>query len=301
MSQEAQENERKQKNLRVLPETAARLEEMALERYGSQYKQGQVVDELVANEGSGDLLRMVSEMHEVVCPERDDSESTHTTQTEYEADDPAKELERIAKEQGYLVVDEHDLSVLGGARGVDKTAVYIAALRGAGYNKVTKGQVRDLIMQEVGVSYNSANQHAQQVILQLHDSPLSGMESWVSDAVDQCLDMTLNGKDGLRRKDNKFTAEFGKSLQVFAGLPREPESTGEVYYLDYETMVKETAKDMATLVAANANRQYPKSVMTQLTAQEMVDRVSESDISGEEMIQHQVTKLTEMITLDEVQ
>jgi hypothetical protein len=299
MSTKDNQIERTQKNLRVLPETAEKLEEMARERYGSAYKQGQVVDELVANEGSGDLLRMVDEMHDVVVSSAlGESESTHTTQPEYGADDPAKELERLAKEQGYLVTEEHDLSVLAGARGIDKTAVYIAALRGDNQESVTKAEVRDMIMRDVGLSYNSANQHAQQVTLQLHKSPLSGMEDWVSEAVDECLDANLNAKDGLRRKDNQFKSDFGDSIEDFAGANNELVSTGDSYYLDVKDVVSDAQRDMHIVKVANNNRQYPKSVMTQMVAKEMVRRVRESEILDE--LNDHVERLESIVTADEL-
>ncbi|WP_418286342.1 hypothetical protein [Halorubrum sp. DTA46] len=251
MTEKSQTGNRVPKNLNVRQETADKLEEMAVERHGSRYKQGQVVDDLVANESSDDLISMVSDLHTAILSSDDESGDTHTTKPELTADNPAEELERLAKEQGYLVQSEHDLSVLAGARGIDKTAIYIACLRGQNAKRVTKKEVRDMIMRDVGVSYNSANQHAQQVILQLSAAPLADLWAEIDTIIDDTIEMGHNKRGhGLISKEELF--ENIDDIEDCLGVDNDLMTTDDVYYLDDAELERNLIRDLTVSRSGDA-------------------------------------------------
>jgi hypothetical protein len=256
---------RVQKNVNVLPETADRLEELAKSRYGSGKKQGHVVDNLVLSHSEGDVLQMVTEIHSALCVDR---KTAHTQgkskKVELEQDTrltPVEELEEQAQTEGQLDVNSVDLSLIKGARGVNKAEIVLAAMRGTGETHWTNSEIVDFVIEHAGYSYNGALSLRKEVTALMTENLLSGMDDWVRDRVDfeiyeEWHSATGPGSDSL--SENKYRKKYNGSLASYLDLQpgriMGPDGLNG-YFVDREAMLNAVTRDVGLIVAQlNKNR-----------------------------------------------
>lgn len=191
---------RKQKNLRLGEEYHEQLEKLAEEWFDSKKKQGQVVEKLIDLHGENEMIGMIQDIHSEVVGESSDSSSTHTNkdgngQVVDELLDKSRNNESVDPEQ-------YDLSVLKNKRGIDKAGVVVSVLNNELYSNdsISKGDVRELIMDEFNYSYNGANQLANSVAAKLDelpdiDSKISSISKTATDANSFFSSTNLETKD----------------------------------------------------------------------------------------------------------
>ncbi|MFD1686384.1 hypothetical protein [Halobellus litoreus] len=245
MSKTDSQERRQQKNISVLEETAEALEEMALERHGSRRKQGQVVDELVAMYRGEGMLELIKEIHEATVEKssRSGSASTHTSKpvATKSSDGPVAELEDLAREGEAIDPEAHDLSVLKGARGIDRAAIVVAALRGTGQASWTQGEITDFVQKHLKLSRNGARNVAKEATFELVESPLMGIDSWVRDRVQQDIEDEYNNsrQRGEGLSDWKYEDTYGGGLAAYTQADVEMMPRTDAYYIDETSMLQD--------------------------------------------------------------
>lgn len=162
-----EKNSRVAKNLNISEVHAEWLEDMAEEWYGSSYKQGRVVEELIdayTGDESGELISLVKEIHSVTV-ERESGEISSHTQVSNQFGD--SELQEISDKAGVedLNPNDYDLRKVKGRSDVDQAEVaYSVLLHTHGSDLIVKSDVREMSEEEMGYAYSGANNIASRTL-----------------------------------------------------------------------------------------------------------------------------------------
>ncbi|WP_255192725.1 hypothetical protein [Natronobeatus ordinarius] len=238
------------KNLRLREEYVEWIEQTAQERFGSSYKQARLVehvidfyrkyhDDMGSIEGElHEIKTMLEEMQETGVAVSNDSNADaddEPTPAGNESDDetvdeasdadenddlsPAEKLEKMAHNGESIDPREHDLSVANGARGVDRTAILIAAMRHEStQDEWSKEDIESLASREMNYSGSGANDRANEVINHIDASPLQKLEdTWLPNRVDEDIRGTRMREFRKTNSEAVYRREIGKSLADYIG------------------------------------------------------------------------------------
>jgi hypothetical protein len=212
------------------------LPELAKSRYGSEHKQGQVVEDsldLIAGLESedGDVVSMIEDIHSIVSQAR----STHTRAPQSESsssegpDDTEEteldELKRKVAEGEAIDADEHDLSVVKGVRGLDeRPAIVASAVLNDSHTSLDKASIMEFCQRKLGYAKEGARGLAEQVQWELEDQlyrPIPGRD-WVSKQVERDMDTGYHkatvGIASEAMSETKYRREMSGSLEKYMGV-----------------------------------------------------------------------------------
>ncbi|MCL9814398.1 hypothetical protein [Natranaeroarchaeum aerophilus] len=168
------------KTVRISEEKAEQLENLAESWYGSSYKQGQVVDDLidtVSEEEGGKLMQMIEDIHNVTVSGKDGFSLYSGENTENENSETSNvreehpELQEKAGDEP-INPDEYDLSCIKGTSGIDvPDVVYSVLMHTHETDVIKRDDILDILTDDIGYAKSSSYTKCNAVFEELVEIP----------------------------------------------------------------------------------------------------------------------------------